>query len=115
MKQSYDRQDLQSADLVIPSLDAGNEKQFEYVNRPHESISFDSLVEGLVSFRNEYSSRYWLEVFLLDGVNSAESEVENIVELTKRIGPDLIQLNTIARPPAEDYAKGLSQEDMLQI
>jgi len=109
------RRAIMGADLVVPSLDAGNEKQFQYINRPHENISFDRFVEGLISFRNEYSGSYWLEVFFLEGLNSTEFEANDIMEITKRIEPDLIQLNTVARPPTEDYAKGVSREDMLRL
>ncbi|MBN2512679.1 MAG: radical SAM protein, partial [Sedimentisphaerales bacterium] len=41
------RESLLEADLVIPSLDAGSERLFQYVNRPHPDISFDKMLEGL--------------------------------------------------------------------
>ena len=47
------RAGLLEADLVVPSLDAGNERLFRIVNRPHEDIAFDRMVEGLIAFRQE--------------------------------------------------------------
>jgi len=59
------RRQLMDAHLVIPSLDAGQGAMFQAVNRPHESISFEQMLEGLIAFREEYYGEYWLEVFLL--------------------------------------------------
>jgi len=106
---------LMQADLVVPSLDAGDEQLFQHVNRPHEAISFDQMVEGLVRFRQAYGGQYWLEVFLLGGVTAVPAEVEKIAKLVERIGPDRIQLNTVTRPPAEDFALPVSREEILRL
>jgi len=98
------RRQLMDAHLVIPSLDAGHNSMFQAVNRPHESISFDRMLEGLIDFREEYYGEYWLEVFLLAGHTAVESEVSRITECVRRIKPDRVQLNTATRPTAEDYA-----------
>jgi wyosine [tRNA(Phe)-imidazoG37] synthetase (radical SAM superfamily) len=92
---------LMSADLVIPSLDAGDAAMFGRINRPHPGIDFDRMVRGLVGFRQKYRGRIWLEVMLLDGLNDSEPAVRKIAELAGRIRPDRVQLNTAARPPAE--------------
>jgi len=105
------RSALLEADLVAPSLDAGSETLFRYVNRPHEDISFDKLVEGLLRFRYEYSGRYWLEVFLL-GATTPMNEINKLVEITRRINPDRVQLNTVTRPPAEEFATPIPNEMM---
>lgn len=34
------QKDLNNADLIIPSLDAVNESQFELINRPHHEITY---------------------------------------------------------------------------
>jgi wyosine [tRNA(Phe)-imidazoG37] synthetase (radical SAM superfamily) len=98
------RRQLMDAHLVIPSLDAGHASMFHAVNRPHESISFDRMLEGLIAFREEYYGEYWLEVFLLAGHTVIDSEIRKIVECVNRIKPDRVQLNTATRPTAEDYA-----------
>jgi len=41
---------------------------------------------------------------LLGGVTSINAEVAKIAKLVRRIRPDKVQLNTVTRPPAEDYA-----------
>lgn len=103
---------LLSADVVVPSLDAGDDAAFQHVNRPHPSISFDRMVGGLVEFRKRYSKTVWLEVFLLGGITAIKTEVTKIAKITKHIRPDRIQLNTVTRPPAEDFAFPVSCKRM---
>lgn len=95
---------LMEADLVLPSLDAGDAELFSYVNRPHPGITFDAMLDGLRTFRERFCRPVWLEVFLLAGVTGIASEVEKIAALAGRIRPERIQLNTVSRPPCEDFA-----------
>ena len=98
------RRQLRDAHLVVPSLDAGHNGVFQAVNRPHEDITFEKMLDGLISFRREYQGEYWLEVFVLAGYTAVDNEIAQMVECVKRIKPDRVQLNTVTRPAAEDYA-----------
>lgn len=98
-------EELLGADVVMPSLDAGDERLFRWVNRPAEGIEFQRMVEGLVSFTRRFRGEVWLEVLLLDGVTAAASQVARLADLARRIGPARVQLNTVARPPAELFAR----------
>jgi len=49
------RADCAKADVVLPSLDAGDATVFNKVNRPAPDISIEKLVGGLRQFREEYS------------------------------------------------------------
>lgn len=109
------RRQLMDAHLVIPSLDAGHASMFQAVNRPHESLSFDRMLEGLIDFREEYYGEYWLEVFLLAGHTAVESEISRIAECVRRIKPDRVQLNTATRPTVEDYAVMVDRACMADI
>ncbi|MFP3937742.1 MAG: radical SAM protein [Phycisphaerae bacterium] len=109
------RRQIADAHLVVPSLDAGNEGMFCAINRPHESIPFDRMLEGLVQLRSEYRGLYWLEVFLLAGHNAIDSEIDRLVECVERISPDRVQLNTATRPTAEDYAVMVDRRRMEEI
>lgn len=107
--------ELSLADVVIPSLDAGNDATFRLVNRPHEGISFERMLEGLVSFRSRFHKQYWLEVFLLEGYTDCEQEVADIRRCVDLVRPDRVQLNTVARPPAEDYAMAVPRTRLEEI
>jgi wyosine [tRNA(Phe)-imidazoG37] synthetase (radical SAM superfamily) len=106
---------LMAADLVLPSLDAGDERLFRYVNRPHGKISFERMVDGIAAFTARFPGKVWLEVFLLAGVTGIPSEAKKIATLAKRTGPARVQLNTVSRPPAEGFALPLSTDQMLAM
>jgi len=106
---------LMAADLVLPSLDAGDEHLFRYVNRPHGDISFERMVDGIAAFTKRFRGEVWLEVLLLAGVTGIPSEVEKIAALAERIGPERVQLNTVSRPPAEEFALPLSTDQMFAL
>jgi wyosine [tRNA(Phe)-imidazoG37] synthetase (radical SAM superfamily) len=88
-------------DLVLPNLDAGDEETFRRVNRPHGGLTLETVVEGLARLRREFAGQIWLEVFLVEGVNTSDGQLARIRECVDRIEPDRVQLNTAVRPPAE--------------
>jgi wyosine [tRNA(Phe)-imidazoG37] synthetase (radical SAM superfamily) len=99
-----------SADLVVPSLDAGDEDTFQAVNRPCEGIGLQTIIDGLLSFREKFEGAIWLEVFLLDGMNSNQEQLDKLIDVAGRLGPEKVQLNTVARPPAEPFARRVDPE-----
>jgi len=109
------RRELLGANLVMPSLDAGDESMFRAVNRPHPEISFDRMLGGLIAFRREFHGEYWLEVFLLAGYTSVDAETAKLARCVERIRPDRVQLNTVARPPAESFAAAVSPGRMAEL
>lgn len=109
------RRQLLDADLVIPSLDAGDEDTFQRVNRPHHEVSFQKLLHGLVAFRNEFPGEYWLEVFLLANVTADNAEVSRLAGHVARIRPNRVQLNTATRPPLESFAVAVAQQRLHEL
>ena len=104
------RAGLLAADLVIPSLDVGDEALFRAVNRPHDELRFEDMVQGLVDLRRAYRGQMWLEVLLLAGYTGYEPEVRDIARYVKQIGPDRVHLNTVVRPPAESFAEAVPHD-----
>jgi wyosine [tRNA(Phe)-imidazoG37] synthetase (radical SAM superfamily) len=109
------RRDLYAADLVVPSLDAADQRNFTRVDRCHRDLRIADIIAGLKLFRRYYKGRMWLEIMLVKGVNDS---VDHIVALRKaawKIRPDRVQLNTVVRPPAEKTAKPMPLADLEQI
>jgi len=109
------RADCAKADIVLPSLDAGNEETFRRINRPHKNISFTSLVKGLCKFRVEFTGQIWLEVFFCDRINTDPRQIEKIKTIIERIDPDKIQLNTTVRPAVDASAIRVGPEKLKAI
>lgn len=109
------RRDLRHADLVIPSLDAGDDLRFRCINRPHGSLSFDQVAEGLAAFRSEFRGQYWLEVLAVAPWTSGPEQIEEIATWARRIRPDRVQLNTVTRPPSERCAERVPREELIRL
>jgi wyosine [tRNA(Phe)-imidazoG37] synthetase (radical SAM superfamily) len=103
---------LLAADLVLPSLDAGDDGLFQKINRPHPALSFEQMVDGLAAFTRRFTGKVWLEVLLLAGMTGTAREVEKIAAHVNRIHPERVQLNTVCRPPAETFATSLSADQL---
>jgi wyosine [tRNA(Phe)-imidazoG37] synthetase (radical SAM superfamily) len=106
------RRELESADIVLPSLDAPDDATYRVVNRPHEALTLDALVDGLAAFRDGFAGEIWLEVMLLAGVTGAAPKVEELARLAAAVRADRIQLNTVVRPPAERMARPVPPETL---
>lgn len=106
------RSNLLLADLIIPSLDAGNEETFKLIDNPNKEIDFYKMVEGLIEFKKVFKGEYWLEIFLLKDINDNEDELDDIIKIVKKIKPDRIQLITATRRVANEKAKALTDEEL---
>ena len=109
------RADCANADVLMPSLDAGDEQTFQKVNRPHRDISIENLISGLCAFRDEFAGRIWLEVFFVEGLNTDAEQIAKIRDAIELIRPDKIQLNTAVRPTAEADIMKLDAEKLQAI
>ena len=95
--------DIADVDLVVPSLDGSNAEEFEKINRPVKSFSFDRFVDDLERFTKNTKSKVDLELFIVPGVNDSDASIARFVELIKRLRVDLVQLNTLDRPGVEKF------------
>lgn len=109
------RQDLWEADVVLPSLDAVTPFIFRHINRPHPSLHIKEIIDGLVAFREEFEGQIWLEILLCRAINDGRDELEQMVQVIERIGPDRVQLNTVVRPPTEDFAFSLNKRQLQTV
>jgi wyosine [tRNA(Phe)-imidazoG37] synthetase (radical SAM superfamily) len=109
------RRDLSGADVVLPSLDAITPALFEYINRPHASLSVEGIISGLIQFRKQYQGQIWLEILFCRGVNDGREEIEKFKSVIEKIEPDRVQLNTPVRPPAEDFVFPLTLAQLEEI
>jgi wyosine [tRNA(Phe)-imidazoG37] synthetase (radical SAM superfamily) len=109
------RRNLSEVDIVLPSLDAITPALFQYMNRPHASLSVDGIISGLSQFRKQYRGQIWLEILFCRGVNDGKEEIEKFKGVIEKIRPDRVQLNTPVRPPAEDFVFPLTLAQLEEI
>jgi len=109
------REELMATDLVVPSLDAATEGVWRRLNRPHPDLEFDKVIEGLVTFANEYSGNLWVEILLVKGVNDSSEHIKALRRVLSRMRYTKIHLNTVVRPPSEGSAVALSYGELEEI
>jgi wyosine [tRNA(Phe)-imidazoG37] synthetase (radical SAM superfamily) len=108
------RRDLAAADAVLPSLDAATPALYRKLNRPHPEATLERLIEGLATFRKEYTGRLWVEVMLLSGLNDTEAELKALAVALEKIKPDEIHLSLPTRPPAESWVRPADEAGQLR-
>ena len=103
------------ADVILPSLDAGDQQAYEAINRPAERLTFDMLVDGLCALKRDYPGQIWLEVFCVENMNADDAQLAKIADAIKKIRPDKVHLNTAVRPTAEKNVEKVTQEKLEAI
>ncbi len=109
------RKEVLRADVILPSLDAVTKHSFLKINRPDKNLNIDKIIEGLIRLRSEFKGKMYLEIFLVPGINDTKEELELLKKKATEINPDLIQLNTLDRPGAENFVKAISKNTLEKI
>jgi wyosine [tRNA(Phe)-imidazoG37] synthetase (radical SAM superfamily) len=109
------RKELASADRVIPTLTSVSQQTFERIHHPHPSLRIDAIIAGMEQFRKMYTGALWLELFVIPGLNTTAEELAGLKTAIERIDPDLVQLNTLDRPPAEGWIEAATDAELEQV
>jgi wyosine [tRNA(Phe)-imidazoG37] synthetase (radical SAM superfamily) len=102
-------------DLILPSLDAATQKVYETINRPKAGLKVEDLISGLVKLRERYQGQIWLEVFIIPSINDLEEELIPLKDAISRIMPDIVQLNSLDRPGAEEWVEAATVRDLKKV
>ena len=95
------RKDLSLVGLIVPSLDSVTAKILTKIDRPHPAIKLENIIDGLINLKKEFRGKIWLEVMLVKGINDDLRQIKKLKEVTDRINPDKIQLNSPVRTTTE--------------
>jgi wyosine [tRNA(Phe)-imidazoG37] synthetase (radical SAM superfamily) len=106
------RHELAEADLIIPTLTTARQQTFERIHRPAPGLSIDTIIQGLIELRAEFSHEIWLEVFVVPPLNTTEDELTALRDAIQRIHPDRVQLNTLDRPGTEAWVRAADPDEL---
>ena len=109
------QEELRELDMIIPSLDASNEAEYNYINRPCKGETLEKLVDGLCSFRKRVPVPMALEIFIVPDINDSKESMARFRELVERIKPDSIQLNTLDRGGVIEGLRPAGREKLEEI
>lgn len=97
------RRDLALADVIMPTLCAGEERLYQQIHRPHPDATFARLLSGIGALRAEWHGQLWLEVMLMAGLNDTPDALAKLAAAMTPLRPDQIHLVLPERPPAEEW------------
>ena len=94
-------QELMKADLVAPSQDAISEEAYTKIDLPMKDIDVNTLTQCLRDFATEYmqldNKELWIEIFIVEGINDTDKEIDLFIEELKTIPYSRVQLNRLDR------------------
>ncbi len=91
-------EDALRADVLAPSLDAGDRESFLRINRPHESIGYSEMLQGLQTVCGKHNGKVRLEVMLVGGQNDSDEDIRRIADRLGTIRADSVDINSPVRP-----------------
>ncbi len=103
------RRDLLNADIVCAKLDAPDENLFQEINNPAEGLHFETILEGIKSFRREFRGKLALQMMF---IGSNKGSAEEMASLAREIRPDEVQLDT---PLRRSQAPPISPQEMEEV
>lgn len=107
--------ELLPANRVIPTLTSAFQPTFDRIHRPHPTCRIDTIIDGLVRFRDLYRGDLWLEVFIIPGVNTSDEGLAGLRDAIHRIRPDLVQLNRLDRPAPERWVTRATDDELERV
>ena len=96
------REALHYADWVSIKIDAATEETWKKIDRPHPSLSFDRVIEGIRKFSEEFRGTLVSETMLVSNFNDSEDELDKIANFLKNLNLSKVYVSTPTRPPAYD-------------
>ncbi|MFA6138141.1 MAG: radical SAM protein [Sulfurimonas sp.] len=105
---------LLKLDQVKLSLDAISPDVFKKIDRPHESIKIENIVQKAQDFSKIYKGKLFIEILFVHGLNDTEEEVQKLNKALLGINATRVDLGTIDRPPAYPVM-GISYKELHAI
>ncbi|MDI6718098.1 MAG: radical SAM protein [Methanomicrobiales archaeon] len=109
------RKEVLGADRILPTLNAVSREVFAKIHRPHPGVDPHRIISGLSLLRQEFSGEIWLEVFIVPGVNTTDTELARLKEAIERIQADRVQLNTLDRPCAVAWVRAATRAERERV
>lgn len=105
---------LLKLDQVKLSLDAISPDIFKKIDRPHESIKIEKVVQKVQEFSKVYKGKLFIEILFVHGLNDTKEEIQKLNEVLLTLHCTRVDLGTIDRPPAYPVM-GISYKELFDI
>ncbi len=94
------REALQGLDILKFSCDSLEKRAFKRIDRPHSSLSLETIKEGIVRFCEEFKGEIVAEVLFVKGINDSLSQAQEIAAFLASLPLCRVDIGSIDRPPA---------------
>jgi wyosine [tRNA(Phe)-imidazoG37] synthetase (radical SAM superfamily) len=88
------QRDLLKARAVFASIDAADKETYRKINRYHLQIPFVRFVSGLMDFRARFKGAFFVNVCLVEGINSDHDSVFALASLLRQLHPTAVYLRS---------------------
>ena len=109
------RENLMKADWVSLKIDSVREEIWRKIDRPHGTLPFASILEGMLEFAKAYRGELVTETMLVRGVNDVDEQVKEVAEFLVQLKPAKVYLSIPTRPPAERWVQAPGEEDINRV
>ncbi len=103
------------AEWVSVKIDAATEETWRKIDRSVRSLSFETVLDGIRSFRRGYSGFFATETMLVDDLNTSDQEVSGLIRIVSELVPTVAYLSVPTRPPAESWVAPPDEATVLEI
>ena len=102
---------LLKLDQVKLSLDAVTPHIFKKIDRPHEDIIVEDIVNKVIEFSKIFKGKLFIEILFVHELNDSIDEISKLNEVLLQVNASRIDLGTIDRPPAYPVS-GISYKEL---
>jgi wyosine [tRNA(Phe)-imidazoG37] synthetase (radical SAM superfamily) len=101
--------------MIQPQTEAAVDDDDDEILRALDKFFIEDINKVKEVFENhsKYFTKSLIKVFIIDGINNSESEIENFKRVIKEINPTIVQLNSLDRPAPEEWVKK-AESDILE-
>ncbi len=106
------RYELSKADWVSLKIDAVSEEMWKKMNRPHNDLELESILDGVSALSEIFDGQLNTETMMVRSLNDDSRELEKIADMIAGLDVDKSYISIPTRPPAEDWVEP-SDEDKI--
>jgi wyosine [tRNA(Phe)-imidazoG37] synthetase (radical SAM superfamily) len=90
------RDDFNLCDFIIINLNSVFPEEFSKICRHHENIELNNIINGIISFRENFAGIFGITTIFIRGINDNLKNLNGLKEVIFKIMPDLFILKNYA-------------------
>jgi wyosine [tRNA(Phe)-imidazoG37] synthetase (radical SAM superfamily) len=109
------QENLMYADYVSLKIDTINEDTWMKINRPHQRLRYNLILNGIEQFSKRFKGTLTTETMLIKNINDNETEIEQLGKYLNSIDRATSYFMTPIYPTAKSYAVSPDIETLLKL